>query len=311
MTLAGHTLIVGATGFVGRHTLARALNESAQVTVLLRREMETDLPRSADHLITDLADPAGLATDRARLKQITRVIYLAARTAKKGGEQIPLLDLLNDNVAALVGLIERLGPDVNYFCYVSTLDVYGSPAYLPIDEKHPVQPLSPYAASKVAAEIVCRLMLAARKIPFSILRLSHVYGPGEAAYEKMIPISLRKALAGEPIEVFGNGQDERDFVYVGDVARGILAACSHNAEGVFNVAGGTPTKIIDVARTIMELIPGAAMTMVASDRQPTSLYFDISRAAAAFEFAPTTSLNEGLSLEISWFGHQRTFLENK
>ena len=305
-----HILLTGATGFIGRHVLGRLIRNGYDISILARREPDSEMlsqihDSTATWIVTDLTDDSRIAVDRSRLETVTHVVHLAALIPKKSGEQIQLAHMLRDNITSLVGLIERLPSTLESMCYISTVDVYGSIVRLPVDEFHPTQPVTSYGVSKLAAETVCRLMLANSQASLTILRLSHVYGPGESAYDKVIPISIRKAINKESLQVFGEGLDERDFVYIEDVVDSIELALHTKPGGVFNIAGGESVRIIDLINIIVRHVPGTTITFLPSNQQSGSIKFDIRSAHDALGFNPKISIDEGLKREIQWFQQLR------
>jgi UDP-glucose 4-epimerase len=184
---------------------------------------------------------------------------------------------------------------------VSTVDVYGPPQFLPLNEEHPTRPASFYGASKLAAEMLLRVFGERAAVPVTVLRLAQVYGPGDTS-RKAIPNFIRSALRGDAIVIQGDGSDERDYVFVDDVVIAIELALTRHASGTFNIAGGHACSIRDVVTAIARLT-GNTKTLVWERRATpaTRQALDISAAEQHLDYRPRVNLEEGLRHTVAWF----------
>jgi UDP-glucose 4-epimerase len=144
--------------------------------------------------------------------------------------------------------------------FASSAAVYGDVAALPVGEDAPTRPVSPYGIDKLASELALDYYAQVHGVPTTALRFFNVYGPRQdpsSPYSGVISIFADRARAGRPLTIFGDGGQTRDFVYVGDVVRAIVAALGDGASGVVaNVATGNEITVLELARTIVELCGG-------------------------------------------------------
>jgi UDP-glucose 4-epimerase len=286
-------LLSGAAGFVGGAVLAR-LTALGHDVLTLGRSVPPGV-EDGRHLAADLAEPESVYRHREALGQIEAVAHL-------GGEVPSAADPVADaplrsirvNVAGTVHLLAALPPLLAGFCYASTADVYGSPAALPIREDQLPRPATYYAASKLAAEVLLGVWSARAGVPLAVLRVAHVYGPGDTS-AKAIPSFLRACLHGQRPVVRGDGSDVRDHVYVDDVADAVVRAVEQRAAGVFNIASGSGTSIRELLAAVRTATGCAAEPEWKPAARPaTAIVLDVARARTDLGWAPRIGLAEGL-----------------
>jgi UDP-glucose 4-epimerase len=182
--------------------------------------------------------------------------------------------------------------------YASSSAVYGDAPGFAKQESMLPQPLSPYAATKLAAEYYCRVFEAAYGLTTACLRYFNVYGPGQRAdsgYAAVIPSFINSVRIGEPPVIYGDGEQTRDFIYIRDVVEGTILAAESEASGIYNIAGGESVTMNELARIIMKLT-GKELEPVYREPRPGDIKHslaDISRARI-FGFQPRYSLEAGL-----------------
>jgi nucleoside-diphosphate-sugar epimerase len=237
------------------------------------------------------------------------------------------------NAEGTAHLLSVLPAGLAGFCYTSTLDIYGpgeplaargfapdtsgappplSPlpplpplAWAPLAEAvpalaedHPARPATPYAASKLAAETLLGAWSARAGVPLAVLRLSHVYGPGDTS-AKAIPAFLAACRRGER-PVMRGGADVRDYLYVDDAAAAVTRALELRAAGTFNIAAGRGTSIRDLLAAVQAAAgSGAAADWQPAVRPPTALVLDVARARAVLGWQPQVGLAEGLRRTVA------------
>jgi UDP-glucose 4-epimerase len=167
-------------------------------------------------------------------------------------------------------------------------------------------PISPYAVSKLEGEHLLELFAGAHGLATAALRFFNVYGPRQpanSAYAAAVPIFIERGLRGEPLTVYGDGRQTRDFVYVADVAEAVLRAATSDECGVFNVGTGRPIEIRALADTIASLTGSRHPHHFAGRRAGDlrSSTAEISRITGAFEWLPSHSLEEGLGQTLDWY----------
>lgn len=286
-------LLTGASGFVGGAVRERLLALGHEVVTLGRSAPRCANP--ATHLAADFAEPATVLRHRDALGAIELAAHVGAEVphAAAGAADDPVRAFAV-NTLGTAHLLAALPSSLAGFCYTSTLDVYGLPHSCPIGEDHPLRPVTYYAASKLAAESLLAVWSARSGVPVAVLRLSHVYGPGDTS-SKAVPSLLTACLRGGRLVVHGDGGDVRDYVYVTDVAEAVARAVERRPAGAFNIAAGTGTSI----RELLAAVRGATGATGEADwlpatRPATSLVLDVTRAGAALGWQPEVGLAEGL-----------------
>jgi UDP-glucose 4-epimerase len=211
--------------------------------------------------------------------------------------------LTNDvNVNGTQNLLNAcVNADVQRFIFISSCAVYGEPNYLPINEEHPTQSLSPYAASKLAAEAYCNFFGKVYGLDTVILRLFNVYGPRQReddAYSGVITKFVNHLIHGSPLVIYGDGKQTRDFVHVNDVVEAVLLALENEkAVGeTFNVGSGKPTSINELANLVSEAF-GVDAGIIYEKPRAGDLkhsYACIAKAEKALGYEPMMPLERGL-----------------
>jgi nucleoside-diphosphate-sugar epimerase len=304
-------LVTGAAGFIGStlcHTLAE---RGADVVGLdsftdyyprpLKEENVAKLkPFPNFKLVEARIQDADLGT---LLDGVTHIFHLAAQAGvrKSWGRDFEIYTV--NNVEATQVLLEAcVGRPLEKLVYASTSSVYGDAAAIPMREDARLQPLSPYGVTKLAAEHHCMLYFVNYKVPAVALRYFTVYGPGQRpdmGFHKF----LKAAHEGRPISVYGDGEQTRDFTFVGDAVNGTRLAGERGVPGrVYNLGGGSRVSVNEVLR-LVEQVVGKPVTIAREDAQKGDMrdtYADTSLAAADLGFTPATSLAEGLAAEYAW-----------
>ena len=190
-------------------------------------------------------------------------------------------------------------------CHASSWEVYGVPNRLPLDENHETEPFNVYGVGKLLTENYLRVFCKEQGIPLTILRLSHLYGPGEW-HNKAIPNFIKNCLAGRPHKLFGGGKDLRELVNNRDVAHAILLSLEREVkdreEVVFNIAGGrciNIRQILDAIQTVMGT--DLPIEELPADRPPIDLSFDLTRAKEKLGWEPQVAFEDGIREEAEWF----------
>ena len=292
-----HALVTGGAGFIGSHLARRLLAAGRQVTVLDnmsggRREAVT---HNARFVHGDIRDEAALAD---ALSEADCVFHLAAQVTIRGSFDRFYEDL-DTNVMGTARLLRAVDPGrVKWFTLASSMAVYAdAPSPAPIGESHMTVPISPYGIGKLAAEGVSRQILAARGIPFTAVRYFNTFGPGQAytPYVGVITIFVTRLLAGEAITVFGDGEQQRDFVHVDDITAGTMASVGRTP-GTYNLGSGRGTSLNQLASLLTaRLAPGAQPTHAPA--QAGELRYsvaDITAARTELDYQPTRRLETDL-----------------
>lgn len=304
-------LVTGVAGFIGSHLAERLLEQGAQVTGVdcftdfyARTIKESNLARLVGRPAFRFVEAALQDADLAGLVGgATHVFHLAAQAGvrKSWGAEFRIYTV--NNVDATQALLHAcIGRPVERFVYASSSSIYGDEVPLPMREDALPQPVSPYGVTKLAAEQLCYLYYVNYSVPTVALRYFTVYGPRQRP-DMGFHRFLTAALNGEPITVYGDGEQTRDFTYVGDAVPATIAAGERGVPGrVYNIGGGSRVSINHVLDLIAR-VSGRRLTTSRVSAQKGDMrdtYADTSRAQADLGFAPSTSLEEGLRAEWRW-----------
>lgn len=222
--------------------------------------------------------------------------------------QDPLRDYtLNTlNVFKLLDTIRRLQPQIR-FINLSSAAVYGNPEYLPIDETHPCRPISPYGHHKVSAEGICKEFSLFWGLQTCSVRVFSAYGPG--LFKQLFWDLAQKAQSANAVELFGTGEETRDFVYVSDLvaALNIIAEKGSFCGEVYNLASGTETRIADAVSIFYDLYrPSLSYRFIGSNRSgdPLNWRADITKLSS-LGFKPSLDLHTGLNNYVQWLNEKK------
>lgn len=297
-------LVTGGAGFIGSNLAKGLLAAGAQVVVFdnLSTGKREHLP-AADRLTVvqgDLATYPGLV---GLVSGVDYVFHLAAQVGNVKSIEDPVSDATT-NVLGSVRLLQACrGTAVRKIVYSGSSATFGEAQRLPIDERHPQIPVSPYALTKLTAEQYMTLGASLWDTPAVTLRYFNVYGlPMERnEYTGVISIFFERLAAGRPLVIYGDGEQFRDFVFVQDVVQAnILAALRGAVGGTYNIGTGVETTIRRLAETMMEVTGRRVeiQTLPARAGEVRRSVADVSHARAALGFAPAFSLSAGL--EAMW-----------
>ena len=304
-------LVTGAAGFIGSHLSGALLDRGANVVgldafsdyyrrALKERNLDENLRRERFQFIEAWIQEADL--DRL-LDGVTHVFHLAAQAGvrKSWGKDFKTYTV--NNVDATQMLLEAcVNRPLTKFVHASSSSVYGDRVPIPMREDALPQPVSPYGVTKLAAEQLGHLYQMNFGVPTVAMRYFTVYGPRQRpdmAFNKFI----RAAIKDEPITLYSDGEQTRDFTYVADAVAATMAAGDRGVPGTaYNIGGGSRVSMNHVVR-IIEKVVGCPLKIVREDAQKGDMrdtYADTSLARRDLGFSPTVSLEEGIQAEYRW-----------
>lgn len=252
--------LTGGTGFVGSHLREKLAERNYEVTLLAREPGLVDT-RSNEHIIKgDITDPETLTISA------DAVIHLAADTNVPESIERPTVvwEINADGTQNVLEVARESA--VDRFCYMSTASVYGPPSYLPIDEKHPMNPAEPYGASKLAGDRLTSAYTRAYDMSTVIVRPFNIFGPGQPKYN-VVPTIIDQALKSGTVEL-GNLTPSRDFTYIDDAVNGIIRTFEAGKDGeAYNLGRGEPVSIGTLAEQIVEQTGSDSTIVSTSARQ--------------------------------------------
>ncbi len=290
-------LITGGLGQVGSY-LVDKLYKTAEVTVLDNYSSTTR--EFVPDGVTVVRDDILSKRARELISQNDVVIHTAAQISVSRSMDDPLFDL-NNNVFGTLNLLEAArSSNIKKFIYFSSAAVYGNPEYLPIDEAHPQNPLSPYGASKLSGEKYCTMYQKVFGVPTVCIRPFNIYSPRQDPsnpYSGVISKFMERVKKKQSPIIFGDGTQTRDFVSVHDIVDMVLLAIdSKKAEGeVFNVSTGVTTTITELAQMIIDIY-GADVDIEFVDGMPGDIKHSSSDIfkAKSIGYEPKVQLYDGL-----------------
>ncbi|RLE48627.1 MAG: hypothetical protein DRJ31_06840 [Candidatus Methanomethylicota archaeon] len=304
--MAKRALVTGGAGFIGSHLVKRLVKSGFDVRVLdnFHSGRKENLTEVIDRIELIKGDIRNYKTVEKSVKGVDAIFHLAALIDVQESLRKPKTYHEVNSTGTLNLLKAATKQKITKFIYTSTCAVYGNPIRLPIDENHPLNPLSPYAASKLSAENYCKAFSKSYGLKTTILRLFNVYGPNQntSKYSGVILEFIKRIRRDKPPIIFGDGNQTRDFIYVEDVADFLIKALEIDANGVFNIGTGKQTSINQLASTLLKITGKSHLKPIYEKPRPGDIKHsvaDISKAVKTFHIKPKTSLEEGLKIMIN------------
>jgi UDP-glucose 4-epimerase len=300
-------LVTGGAGFIGSHVVELFLEKGFEVVILddLSTGRVSNINPQAKFYQMDIRDP------KVREVFITErpdyISHHAAQMDVRRSVAQPLFDA-DVNILGSINLIECAKEfGVKHFVYISTGGaVYGEPERLPCDELHSINPICQYGASKHTVEHYLYMYNVNYGLNYTVLRYPNVFGPrqdphGEAG---VVAIFIGKMLANELVTINGDGEQTRDFVYVGDCAyANYLAVSVEHQSGIYNLGWGRPTSVNDIFNALAKIteFPRQAQQGPAKVGETRHIYLDATRAKNDLGWSPTLTLEAGLEKTVAYF----------
>jgi UDP-glucose 4-epimerase len=302
-------VVTGGAGFIGSHVVDALLRDGHTVLVIddLSSGSADNVAPGVELITHDIASPD---TPRllARLAPAA-VVHAAAQVSVSASTTAPHRDATANILGSIAVFSGARMAGARHLVYVTTGGaLYGEPHYLPCDEDHPVNPISPYGLSKWTGERYLDMLLP--NTTRTALRLANVYGPRQSSAGEagVVAIFVTRMLDGDPIDIHGDGEQTRDFVFVGDVAEAVCSSIRKPQPGPLNVGTGSPTSVLQLFSAIQRLTD-YQLAPRHTDTRPgdiRSSVLDVRRAAAALGWRPRVSLSEGLASTVDWYRSARS-----
>ena len=316
MSSSQETVIVtGAAGFIGSHSTEALLERGYRVVGVDNfcdfydrswKEMNLKSVRGGKGIEVeeiDITDGPGIDRLVAQTKPVA-ILHLAAMAGVRPSIEQPAY-YARVNVEGTTHLLQAaVKHKVRKFLFASSSSVYGNLGRVPFSEEDPVaEPISPYAATKRAGELLCYTFWHLYKLPVFCLRFFTVYGPRQRP-DLAIHKFTRLISRGEPVPFFGDGSTSRDYTFVEDIVAGILAALDHcERYRIYNLGGSDPITLKQLVDGIQQAVGKTAII----DRRPMQLgdvertFADLTRSSAELGYRPKVSLAEGLRRFVAWY----------
>ncbi len=303
-------LVSGGAGFIGNHLVATLAERGYHIKIIDNLSTGKLSNISAELLHNGSVDFVEGDIRNAELVSkclvdVNLVVHLAAQISVPFSIQNPLFNN-QVNVEGTMNLLKsNVENKIDKFVVASSCAVYGEPVYLPVDEKHPTNPISPYAESKLWVEKESLRLNNEHLLKSVVLRLFNVYGPKQGLndYSGVITKFMDRIKQRRPLIIYGDGSQTRDFVYVQDIVNAIVLALENeNVNGeVFNIGTGKAVTIAELAKTMLSLT-GTGLEIVNAPARSGDIrqsYANISKASRLLGYKPQFTLKEGLKELLS------------
>lgn len=287
-------LVTGGSGFLGKAVVTSLLDAGARVTVA---DLLPHGGGGVEEATGDLRETRVL--DAALASSPDAVVHLAALTSVLESARHPS-EVFRTNTALTASLLEGCRQrDIGSFVLASTNAVVGAGARGRIDERSPLKPLTPYGATKAAAEMLVSCYAAAYGMAAGALRFTNVYGPGMAGKDSVVARLMRAALGGGPIQIYGDGEQVRDYLFVEDAASALRLALDTSLTGTLTIGAGHSVSMNELHRRVCAVtgVDIPVEHVAAKEGEMRAVSVDVSNARAR-GFAPRVTLTEGL--EATW-----------
>ena len=291
-------IVTGGLGFIGSHIVDRLVQEGYQVYVIdnLSTGNENNLHPKTKWYQIDILDLEKLKSIFEEVKPVA-VFHLAAQIDVQKSIQMPSFDA-QSNIIGTLNILECCKIYQSKCIYSSSAAVYGTPHYLPVDEKHPIQPLSNYGISKFSPELYIQSYAKLYDLKYVILRYANVYGPRQMVKGEggVISSFINKMINDEPPTIFGMGAQTRDFIFVKDVVSANLAALMLNVNSTCNISTNQRISVIDLFKSINQILNKKIVPDFKAERLGDIDHscLDNSLSKAVLDWQPRFTFTEGL-----------------
>ncbi|GAA3570341.1 NAD-dependent epimerase/dehydratase family protein [Kribbella ginsengisoli] len=299
-------LVTGAAGFIGRAVVAALRERDLPVTAVDREPADAAWADDAGITVItgDLAEQeVCIAAFETRPRA---VVHLAALTSVLRSVDAPMRTFAENVTITQVLLELSRGSGVDSFVMASTNAVVGNVGTETITAEQPLRPLTPYGATKAAAEMLLSAYSGSYGLATAALRFTNVYGPGMSHKDSFVPRMMRAALAGTGVKVYGDGKQRRDLVYVDDVVAAVLLALDTRFDGRAIIGSGNSVSVLDLVDTV-RAVTGAGVPaehVEAPAGEMPAVVVDVSASAETLGYRPTVSLEDGLARTWQYFQAQ-------
>lgn len=301
------TLILGGAGFIGSHLAEALLAQGHEVRIFDRPHIQIPAELKECHGIEWMqGDFLSVADIQAAVDGVELIFHLVSTTLPKNSNDDPGYDV-GTNVIGSLHLLDaavRLG--IRKIVFISSGGtIYGIPGQIPIPETHPTDPLVSYGISKLAIEKYLKLYHELHGLDYAVLRVANPYGERQRTdmAQGAVAVFAKKALAGETIEIWGDGSVTRDYIYIADLIEAfVLAASYQGQERIFNIGGGHGLSLNQLLATLEELLARPVNRRFLPARKfdvPVNI-LDITRAREVLGWAPRTPFKVGLQRTLQW-----------
>lgn len=306
--------MLGGNGFIGSAVTDNLLSAGHEITALKRPGTALYRKFTSGECISWIIGDVRSSSDvRHAIEGADVVMHLVSTTIPKNSNEDPVYDV-STNLTATLRLLQTMADaDVRRIVFISSGGtVYGPPQYLPMDERHPTNPCVSYGIVKLAIEKYLLMFQEQRKIKATILRVSNPYGERQRIEnaQGVVCTFLKRAMQGLPLEIWGDGNVVRDYLYVGDVADAFVRAVEYDGpESVFNISSGTGLSLNDLVATLEQVLNSHIKRVYRPGRNidvPVNV-LDSQLAKRELSWAPRMSFLEGVAKTIEWMRRNKAW----
>ena len=289
-------LLTGASGFIGSKLLSELIDKYGSDYV----SAFTSKPINGVRCILHNGYKGGLKQYDELLRNVSVVIHAGAYIPKNSANS-NLICENNENIINTEFLLRHKYPCLKKIIYISTSDVYDQEVAV-INENARENPSTLYGHSKLYCEKMVGIWCSKNHVQYNILRIGHVYGPGEEKYKKLIPVAIKRVLSEDPVTIYNAGNDIRTFIYIDDVVRSIVKSIDINLPGeIINVVGSEKISIKNLVYKIFKIAnKQVRVENVSANIVRRNIIFDNTKLTEILS-SPKITLDEGLELEINYF----------
>ena len=311
-------LVTGGAGFIGSHLVDALVERGHKVVIVdnLYTGFKNNINPEAKFYQLSVCDQELTTVFEQEKPEV--VCHQAAQTIVTRSTSEPMFDAEQNILGSLNIILNCLKFGINKVIYASSGGaVYGDPGYYPVDEEHPVRPLSPYGASKHTVEHYLQLYSSEYGLPYVVLRYANVYGPRQdpnSQYSAVIPRFIDRVSNGQPPIIFGDGEQTRDFTFVEDIVDGTLrlGVIPEAVGDAFNLASETETRVIDIASMVNEITDNHSGVEFVARRdwdKITRRRASIEKARKVLGYEPKANMKDGIKRAYDWIIENRAQIE--
>ncbi len=287
-------LITGATGFVGSKVLQKIINKYSKDNVVALSSKKLNI-RTILHNNYDF-DENYLFNNGC--KDVDTIIHIGAFIPKTSSDANNMNNCTS-NISSTLKLINSKLPKLKRFVFISTIDIYSEDSDL-LSESSKVKPVSLYGWSKLYCEEMIKVFSEERKITYQILRLGHVFGEGEEKYQKILPLTIKKVINNEEIQIWGDGKAIRTFIYIDDVVKAIINSVNLQSSNIINIVGEEQITIKELINKVIKISDkNIKISHVETNIPNRNLIFDNSLMKKIL-LSEITKLDNGLEKEYHY-----------
>lgn len=304
-------IVTGGAGFIGSHIVDYLIENNAQVIVIdnFYHSNKKSVNRGAKFYDYDIRD--SITQDLIAKESPDAIIHEAAQISVSASVKNPKEDA-SINIMGTINILQGAAKgNVKKIIYPASAAIFGEPMYLPIDEEHPLNMKSPYGVSKHVVEDYLRVYNEIHNINFVSLRYSNVFGPGQDSSGEggVVAIFCEKLLRGERPEIYGDGNQLRDFVYVKDVARANILALDNKVKGIYNVCTNTKVSVNDLYNTIEDVLKTGIKPIYKGKRSGDILnsFMTYDKINRDLDWKPEFDFKKGLIETLKYYENELSF----